>query len=248
MITEKTAKSISDLVQIIGEIKATTKIWWYRGQGNSTWQLVPSIARVGTGDTTDREIALIKRFRQNAVAILNQAPTEEFEWLFLMQHHRLPTRLLDWSESPLVALYFAIERTEDATECALWCLDPIQLNKIANIEPPMGDLPAFASEDVLQSYLPSKVAAERHTKLKPVACIGPRNSPRMYAQQGVFTITHREATPLDTHADGNHLVKIIIPAVNRAQVRDELKHLGVNRLSLFPDLDSVAQLAMTVTQ
>ena len=67
---------------------------------------------------------LIKRFKQNAFQFLDLVPKDEWEWIFLMQHYRVPTRLLDWTESPLIGLYFAVsdkavKRVQ--TAAALWC-------------------------------------------------------------------------------------------------------------------------------
>ena len=241
-MNQVTASNITDFLAILAALQNQAPLWWYRGQADASWSLKPSIARRGNAETTDLEVALTKKFRQNAVALLPRPPATEHEWLFLMQHHRLPTRLLDWSESPLVALYFAVEDVKSSAECVVWCLNPVSLNKLGHLETPLGDIPSFSSEDILENYLPSKVAAERMSKLNPLACIGPRNSARMYAQQGVFTITHRVATAIDS-MENVELTKISFPEASLASLRAELKVLGVNRLSLFPDLDSVADLA-----
>lgn len=239
--------SVADLIAFYGSLGTGYSIRWFRGQGNFEWSLKPSVTRAGRGDeTVDLEIAYVKKFKQNAVAISQEIPSHEYQWMFLMQHYRLPTRLLDWSESPLVGLYFAVENTkEDSSDAALWCLDPRALNQHANIEPKLsGDIPSFSDDEILENYLPSKVAAERNTKLKPAACIGPRNSRRMYAQQGVFTITHMSPTPIEEVGDRNHIKKLRIPAASKETIRKELKFLGITKLSLFPELENVALLAM----
>jgi len=65
--------------------------------------------------------------------LVDGIPKDEWDWIFLMQHYRAPTRLLDWSESPLVALYFAlVDKLQEDSDGALWCMDPIALNRIAN--------------------------------------------------------------------------------------------------------------------
>ena len=81
----------------------------------------------------------------------------------LMQHHRVPTRLLDWSESPLAGLFFAVEE-EPGADGALWCLLPTELNKHANVSFSFpSELPSFEDTEVLSNYSPEVLAAARLT-------------------------------------------------------------------------------------
>jgi hypothetical protein len=221
---------------------------WFRGQSVSTWQLVPSLARQTRHLAA--ESALRKRFMQNAVPHLERTPTEEWEWMFLMQHHRAPTRLLDWSESPLTALYFAVsEEKHIKKDAAVWCLDPIAMNiearvtgfKFAN------EIPAFGIDNVLNNYLPSHVD-ESPSVMSPVAIMGPRNTARMAAQLGVFTINHREHTPIEAIGAANHAWRWLVPAAAKRDLRKELALLGFTALTLFPELDRVADVAKELLQ
>ena len=104
-----------------------TRPWW-RGQRNASWALSPTLYRLGFDN---KEVDLNARFRLMAKARRRQVPdsSDPMGWLFLMQHYRLPTRLLDWSQSPLVALYFAVEKPDDG-DAALWSLSPTELNML----------------------------------------------------------------------------------------------------------------------
>ncbi|MBY0418646.1 MAG: FRG domain-containing protein [Pararheinheimera sp.] len=89
----------------------------YRGTTDQIFQLIPSIGR-GTkdgvvGDINSLEDDLMSEFKRLTVPLLKQPPTSDFEWLFLAQHYGLPTRLLDWTSNPLVALFFASEGDDD---------------------------------------------------------------------------------------------------------------------------------------
>ena len=97
-------RSIRSIAEFIEALNDTTRdcLVWYRGHRRHDWQLLPNLAR--TPGLVEHEAVAIKRFKQNATAFLSQRPENDWEWIFLMQHYRGLTRLLDWSESPLVAL------------------------------------------------------------------------------------------------------------------------------------------------
>ena len=165
---------------------------WFRGHVDTDWVLLPSIAR--PPHDVEKEMTLMKRFRQNAYAFLPRPPGGEWEWLFLMQHYGVPTRLLDWTESPLMGLFFAVEKSECSVDACVWALDPIGLNKVARLEPAhQHDLPLFGEDTELDNYLPSRIhGSPSMNSATPAAAIAPRQFNRLQAQLGVFTITHRE--------------------------------------------------------
>jgi hypothetical protein len=211
---------------------------WYRGQANKDHQLIPSLSR--SPAYPNAEGSLLKRFKQNAVQYVQIPPESEWEWLFLMLHYRVPTRLLDWSESPLVGLYFAVDEHPER-DGSLWCLDPIALNVHANIKFDHSmEIPAFGHDKVTENYLPSSIAGETTSDLFPIAVIGPRNSRRIAAQLGTFTITHRTHTPIEDVGDRRHVWRLIIPAESKAAIWAELSCLRCVSLTLFPELERVA--------
>jgi len=168
-----------------------------------------------------------------------------------MRHHGCPTRLLDWTESPLIALYFACENSDDhdAHDGHLWCLMPTVLNEqwgMTGAHP--GDIPAFGVGPYLEDFSPEKVASSPGLKRQPAAAIAPREAGRMMVQQSVFTIHHVKTEPLESYGDKSHLWRLILPAATKPTIRKQLATLGVSRLSIFPDLDSVAHLASEAIQ
>jgi len=189
----------------------------------------------------DQEFPAIKRFKQNADVFLSRVPRDDWEWIFLMQHHRGLTRLLDWTESPLVALYFALENDNKETDAVVWCLDPIELNRKSGHHRKFDrDILAFGIDEVLNGYLPDKVGDEQSAELLPIAAIGPRNSSRMIAQSGTFTIMHRLRMAVEDVSNKDHIWRLVIPADQKDNLRDELRLLGFNEFMLFPELETLA--------
>jgi len=218
---------------------------WFRGCTDKAYDLTPSIARHGID--INSETPLINLFKQNAVQFVRDRPQSEWEWLFLARHHSVPTRLLDWTESPLVGLYFAtksqgIDSKNDERDGSLWVLIPTSLNKEAYINSP--NLPVFEDDDEhLQNYLPTKLARESTTEFNPIAGIAARHSTRMQAQRSVFTVTHRKQISIEKVGKGEHIGRFVIPSTQKALIRRQLQVLSVDDLSVFPELDNAAMIA-----
>lgn len=220
---------------------------WYRGCTSTTHSLVPSIGRPPA--ELRHEQGLINTFKQNAIQFLDRRPDSEWEWIFLARHHALPTRLLDWTESPLIGLYFATHSVgnpgkNDDKDGALWFLLPHVLNQEAGVYSISGELPMFEDRDpLLGNYLPRTLAAEQTTRLNPIAGIAVRNSKRMQAQHSVFTVTHRQQLAIDGVGDQKHIGRHVIPKDCKAAIRKQMASLLINPLSVFPELDNAARVA-----
>ncbi len=242
---QNTAGLLAELAQFYGKI-SSDEVVWFRGHVSSQFTLLPSLARSPQG--LEREHLLVKRFKQNAYPFRHLPPQSEWEWLFLMQHYGVPTRLLDWTESPLVGLYFAVsDCVYDGDDGHLWALLPARFNyEIPRIRPPVAiDIPSFGVDSVLDDYRPDRIALESMTNKLPVAAIAHRQNERIMAQLGVFTVMHRDTTPLEKVGDP-YLARFTIPAAAKAVLRSELLTLRITQLSLFPELASVAVVAREV--
>jgi hypothetical protein len=236
---------VGQLLEELPAVYQRSRLVWFRGHFDAAWKLEPTLARRGK---LPQETLLIKQFQQNAVQFLERPVREEADWIFLMQHYGVPTRLLDWTESPLMGLYFALDEPRNfkgrKPAAAMWCLFPQKLNRFSNLVlKTEEDIPAFGVEDELKDYLPSRVR-EGVSHRNPVAIIAPRTFSRVYAQQGVFTICHKDNVRIDDLADDDgepsHLIKFIIPRRAVSRIRKELLYLGVHKLSVFPQLENVA--------
>ena len=227
-ISELTTKLMKDLIDIKGPV-------WFRGQAVNSWKLQSNFLRLKNPPS---EMNFIKKFKQSATLLLDPKPNSLLDWLLIMQHHGMPTRLLDWTESPLVAAYFCVNQ-HIKKDAALWMLRPVELNKISGVQPEYEyDIPSI-EDSVLQTYTPESLASERISKLLPIAAIFPRNNERMQAQQGVFTISHRNDQVIEEIGNKKHIWKYVIPAKYKKKIQKELKILGFGKFQLFPELSSI---------
>ena len=223
---------------------------WYRGLRSSRYKLLPTLHRFDIPVAS--EAHLMNRFKQNAHEFLDERPQGEWEWMLLARHHGLPSRLLDWTENPLAALFFASDTSGIRSNGVLWCLTPTDLNIIANpTEPSSLALPMLldegepsAGDQFLNIYRTSSVSLSREDlSVPPAAVLSIRTTKRIQAQMGVFTIHHSDTTPLEEWGTQSHLWRFIIPNEAKPSIRTELQGVGINALTLFPELDNVAEEA-----
>jgi hypothetical protein len=237
-------ESISDLIDAIrGEKEKSPKIIWFRGQSDAKWPLIPGLFRK---DIKISEGTLLSRFKQSAAMLVGTRPSNDFDWIFLMQHYGVPSRLLDWSENPLVALYFALhddQNLKSDADASIWMLRPSDLNTHAHInDKSEGDyIPSF-DDDEVSGYSTVRVRQDQRMQLYPIATIATRNNPRIQAQLGAFTIHHNYKSPIEDIGNGKHCMKYIIPNDSKSRLIDELSLLGMNRFSLFPEMDSIGKI------
>ncbi len=228
--------SVGEIVEAARELtlKYGGPAWW-RGHGAFDWKLVPKVHREGRGHQYEKNIAL--KFRQRAGTRYPKCPDYDDgpAWVFLMQHYSLPTRLVDWTESVLVAAFFAV-RGEEPGDAALWGLNPAVLN-----EHQCGiSGPALPAHDCARPVFSAVFQEETVEETKFIAVEPNQVDPRVMIQQSMFTI-HSDKTPLDsTPASGDFLDKFRIPEETRSGLRDELYIIGIHESTLFPDLEHLA--------
>jgi hypothetical protein len=240
--SDQTASSLGALVDLLSaRVAAERRIVWYRGHRSATWHVEPTIWR---DSTPDDERNLTNRFRARASTRHQALPDYDDSaiWLSLMQHYGLPTRLLDWTRSPLVALYFAVEdyiydRVVEPEDAVIWVLEPHILNQLEDFGQITPSIDAHMCEPMLKPAFTDRDAPETG---KVLCAMAADKDVRMFVQQGCFTI-HSDKTPLDKRAGcERYLTHITIPAQSVKHVAFEVDLCGFRKGDIFPDLGNLA--------
>jgi type I restriction enzyme M protein len=205
-------ESFPELHTVIENYKARTVM--YRGVKSVDYPLIPKIGRIvppdSIGSREKNEQEILRLFKERAFQYLDFTPASDWDWLALGQQYGLPTRLLDWTDNPLVACFFAVQ---DASE---------------------NDSVIYAYQN--ESY----IEVEKHPdpfKYKQVGKFIPQHLiQRITTQGGLFTIHPDPYQPFES----DDMEKIIIPKQIRRELKRTLNKYGVNKFSLFPSLDGLA--------
>jgi hypothetical protein len=250
--------SVEQLVSGITTVKSRLggMQMWYRGHSNAEFELKPSSGRKCQyadrwfeGFDPEIEQRLLDRFRRRAYA-MTEGVLNEWEIMFIARHHGLPTRILDWTSSPLVALYFAVSEQFDA---------PATLWAFARVRDHETDLPIamLVRSDAPEAspfkyYTAPEPAENDHVETQDaVKLIHPLyNSPRITAQNGVFTFHSNPRKDLGHYANvAFHRKRLDLQVLFRWDIEGaskpgfirSLEELGVNARTVYPDLDGLAK-------
>jgi hypothetical protein len=253
LITEVEIKSFADFAAFVAAKASEDKPYWFRGTRDAgQHDLLPSLYRHPTKTTAEslRELEheLMALFQHRAPPFYDSIPTGAMELLFFMQHHGVPTRLLDWSENPYIALFFALEvslweQDDAAVDAAVWMLDPIGLNKIAFHNNEGNNRVLSAQDDLLNAYRPN--SPTKTSGKFPIAMYGVHNSRRIVAQRGVFTLFGSNICAINKDADlvasAGLLHKLVIKREFKKQLAKALFNMGITDSVIYPDLDGLGR-------
>jgi hypothetical protein len=227
--------------------KENNSLLWFRGLSHESYHLIPRIHRMIGGYDHHYEHHINTLFIKKAKPYLKYKNYTKFEWLHIMQHYGLPTRLLDWTEGAMLALYFAV-RSENVEVPSVWILVPVKLNNITTekkliyVTDPDS---STADDKILDSYLD----LEKLPKL-PVAIEPPYIDTRIQSQKSVFTF-HGSAYDGFMTVDISEelkLYKLKIKTECSYRIKKQLELLGITESTLFPDLEGISRELISVTE
>jgi hypothetical protein len=156
-----------------------------------------------------------------------------------MQHFGAPTRLLDWTDGALLALYFAVREANEMTNAAVWTLDPKWLNQRSVQIDSIVDW----NWEHTKPYLSEAFSFKKLKPELPVALDPPHIAPRVVAQRSRFTIHGRDPGALDTLAQepSARLIKLTVSGSSLQQLKLDLALCGIDETTIFPDLEGLAR-------
>jgi hypothetical protein len=258
------ANSWDDFLGWLNELHGS---WCFRGQREATWWLDTSLDRAvkrewSSANSTgyyhlNREIeqlGLLARFQQQAHLYLRHLPPDDDlgSWFALMQHHGVPTRFLDWTKSPYVGMYFALEEEPAGIEkrSALWAIDLDWLER--------AECELFQSEAATSNSGHANSRVEYLNRLlgykeKPavVRIDPPKTNERIAAQQGILLCNLYHQAMFNVILNGMifHDESLELPVLRKIEVEGKrritflknLREMNIHRASLFPGLDGFGQ-------
>jgi hypothetical protein len=226
--------------------------WAFRGQRESDWSLDSALSRyfkdfkIHPNVWKTQEERILRIFRRKAYKFMPSIPEEDnyFEWLALMQHHGAPTRLLDFTWSPYVAAFFALERATG--HAAVWAICPPKISdgKARTLQSgkkiEANEIDPWLNENYEDLFLANR---------EEIVMVGEpyRMNQRLIAQSGTFIIPGVLDKPVEhilvsQHFSKDAVVKFTLDApVMRKQAMESLYRMNITNATLFPDLDGLAR-------
>lgn len=204
--------SLAEFVDVLAQYRHDLQ-WYFRGHGSVSWRLVPKAGR-DEYQVAPRDESYFLAWARRAAALGSGHEESHWDWLSLAQHHGLATRFLDWTNNPLAAAYFAVEG--DPESPVVYAFRP-------------GGSEWHGDDDD-----PFQVSGVVFVRPRAIAA-------RIVSQGGLFTLHGPPTLSLaDDLKQGDKLHRIVIAPAYAEELLFDLSQLGVNRMTLFPDLDGLS--------
>jgi hypothetical protein len=240
-----------DAVKCISEYVPGNNMLWFRGHAKAAFRNLPIVYRPETWSNSKynfvSEFEAFKSFR-----LRSKITTEcDSEYLPIMQHYGLPTRLLDWTESSLIALFFAINQSNICDNPVVWALNPNAFNKILHNKNCALYLSGKNAHPMLQPYIipysnpddPTSDVVQDKLPENPIAVIPERSENRVIAQRSAFLLFGKNQTPIEelSMCKEFYLSKIVIDNLFVYDLYRDLTISGIDYYTIFPDIHGLVQ-------
>ncbi len=257
MVKEVICKALDDVMVLLAEQDYNVSTdryrshYLYRGMCNAAFKMVTSLNRNCKDKQVSLEKVILNSFTKYAV--LEDPSLEHSVWrqLIVGQHHGLPTRLLDWTHSPLIGLHFATDESNigqlGTHDCAVWRIDMKELLALlpAKYRKPLEVSRTFImSVDALSQTVTTleqydkDMAADAMVVLEP-----PSIDPRIINQYAFFAVVPFGIIDMENFLDKhtNNTVKYVIKKEIAWRVRDMVDQLNINERIVYPGLDGLSK-------
>jgi len=223
-LNEIAVQSWDELCTLVKESMSTRgQTLLFRGVSDRTHTLVPKIGRPGArkdptrgshlAHSEEAERRALRMFKRTARSLVAHEPKTDLEWLAVAQHFGAPTRLLDWSQSPFIAAYFALEKAGTTGVPGIYVVPMPHVVSESDAENP------FGLKEVV-AYLP------------------PYISPRIQAQRSVFTV---HPCPSTEYVPEGLTLWYFPSGSPWFELKQIVDRCGFNRASLYPDIGGLAE-------
>lgn len=191
----------------------------FRGHSSCKYELKPSVGRI-EGYNPEVEKNLFLEFKKKYHLYTSERPQTDLELLFMAQHYGIPTRLLDWTYNPLIALYFATDSNDDNCNGKIYM---IGLHKSYNVEE-LG-YNTLTIDDILS--------------IKVCKYIEPYYTDHRYHNQKSLFLLSEKPNKKFTFAEKETV--FIIDRESKGQIRKDLALLGIDESFVYPTLDNLTK-------
>jgi hypothetical protein len=248
-------RSWTELIELLyqgswnAEIERFRSPFAFRGLPSAQHDLSSSLWRLAAGDEDidTVELAVLRNFKKYAHASTSGAVDSIWHWLALGQHHGLPTRLVDWTYSPLVALHFAVESPVDfGADGVVWCVNFVDANKLlprklkAILEEERSDT---LTVEMLREF-PSLKAFDSMTRDPFLVFVEPPTlDARILNQFALFSLMSSAKVTMEEWIASHPQMcrRVVVPAELKWEIRDKLDQANINERILFPGLDGLSR-------
>ncbi len=259
MIEEIKVNSIEDIKDLVFDQPEDScgryrGYYLYRGLPNSNFKLITSLQRNCGELSPSLEEKLLNNFIKYTA--IDSANEDDNIWrsMILGQHHGLPTRLLDWTHSPLVGLHFAVSDSSfkniDKNDCVVWRIDTSNLHDLLpdcfqNAMKEKEVVTKVFSVEMLKKVTGTLEEYDEYVKNESMVVIEPPSiDPRIVNQYSFFTVVPKEIKDIEKFFEENEKIKVTKYVINKDlkwRIRDFLDEANISERTIYPGLDGICK-------